>query len=175
MLKIQVLGKGLIPRGHGLAPKKDPFAADLMTIGAILSTPGLSATYIHPEKNKALPLTRDNYQKVYKTYDNAHLAKKSAPEQKVEQKLEVERTDHIHTGHTTAEPVVEKVTEQVEEAAAPVEEKKEEVVAETKVEDFVVTPAVKAEEGNKIEVKVGGQSNNNNYHKNQNNNRNGNK
>jgi hypothetical protein len=173
MLKIQVLGRGLIPRGHGLAPKKDPFPADLMTIGAILSTPGLSATYIHPEKNKALPLTRDNYQTIYKKFDNAHLSKKEVPEQKLEQ--EVELTDHIHTvvGSTTVEPPVETV--EVVEAAAPVEEKKEVVVVETKEQDFVVTPAIKPEEGNKIEVKVGGHTNNNNYNKNQNNNRNGNR
>ena len=57
MLKIQVLGQGLIPRGHGIAPKKEPFPADLTLIGLILGTPGLKMNYINPETNQLAPLT----------------------------------------------------------------------------------------------------------------------
>lgn len=70
MLKIQVLGKGLIPRGYGIAPKKTPFPADLTLIGIILSTPGLKVNFLNPETNVFSPLTRENYQRTYKKYEN---------------------------------------------------------------------------------------------------------
>lgn len=80
MLKIQVLGSGLIPRGHGIAPKKEPFPADLTLIGLILSTPGLKMNYINPETGKLAPLTRENYQKVYQKYPNGTIMKAKVAE-----------------------------------------------------------------------------------------------
>ena len=79
MLRIQVLGKGLIPRGHGIAPKKDPFPADLTLIGIILATPGLIVKYIHPDTGKPTDLTRENYQKVYKLHQHRVYKKEAAP------------------------------------------------------------------------------------------------
>lgn len=70
MLKIQVLGKGLIPRGYGIAPRLEPFPADLTLIGTILTCSNLKVNYINPETNKPMPLTRENCQKVYKKYEN---------------------------------------------------------------------------------------------------------
>ena len=69
-LKIQVLGKGLIPRGYGLAPRKDPFNADLTLIQTILSTPGLIVNYIRPEDNKPVALDRNNLKRVWDKYNN---------------------------------------------------------------------------------------------------------
>ncbi len=70
MLRIQVLGSGLIPRGHGIAPKKEPFPADLRLIGIILSTGGLKVNFVHPNSGKLVPLTRENYQAMYTKYQN---------------------------------------------------------------------------------------------------------
>lgn len=69
-LKIQVLGKGLIPRGYGLAPRKDPFNADLTLIGTILNTSGLSINFLHPEDNRLIPLTKSNLKRIWDTYSN---------------------------------------------------------------------------------------------------------
>lgn len=93
MLKIQVLGKGLIPRGHGIAPKKEPFSADLTLIGTILGTAGLKVNYINPETNQPSPLTRENYQNVYRKYPNGTVVRPAAKEnQKVEQKENISKT-----------------------------------------------------------------------------------
>ena len=70
MLKIQVLGKGLIPRGLGLAPRKTPFDADLTLITTILNTHGLSVNYVNPEDGRLLPLNRQNCKRVWDKYNN---------------------------------------------------------------------------------------------------------
>lgn len=86
MLKIQVFGKGLIPRGYGLAPRKEPFSADLSLITLIMNTAGLTVNYIHPETKNSVPLTRESFQKVYRTYssDVINTTKKASvkPEEK---------------------------------------------------------------------------------------------
>lgn len=73
MLKIQVLGKGLIPRGLGLAPRMEPFSADLTLIGTIMATPGLKVNMIRPEDGKAITLNSQNMKRMWETYTDAHL------------------------------------------------------------------------------------------------------
>ena len=68
MLQIQVLGKGMIPRGLGLAPRKEPFPADLTLISTILRTPGLQVNMISPE-GRAIPVKTNNIKKLYEKYD----------------------------------------------------------------------------------------------------------
>lgn len=70
MLKIQVLGKGMIPRGYGLAPRKEPFYADLTLIATIIQTNGLTVNYVNPETGELKPLTRTNLTTIYKKYEN---------------------------------------------------------------------------------------------------------
>lgn len=70
MLKVQVLGKGMIPRGYGLAPRLEPFPADFTLITTIMSTPGLSVNMIHPESGRVVPLTNQNVKRMYETYAN---------------------------------------------------------------------------------------------------------
>lgn len=69
-LTIQVLGKGLIPRGYGLAPRKEPFKADLTLIQTILATSGLKVNYLRPEDNKLVSLDRSNLKRVWDRYHN---------------------------------------------------------------------------------------------------------
>ena len=57
MLKIRVLGSGLIPRIGTLAPKKEPFLADANLIQIILYTKGLKPQYFDPEKQTFVDLT----------------------------------------------------------------------------------------------------------------------
>ena len=65
-IPIRVLGTGLIPRGYGLAPRKEPFPADPTLIQTLLNTRGLIVEYVNPQTRKSTLLTRDNYQKIYK-------------------------------------------------------------------------------------------------------------
>ena len=72
MLKIQVLGHGLIPRGHGLAPCKEPFPADLMLIKIILSSPNLKVKMVHPGDGHLLDVTRKNVDKLWAAYSDKY-------------------------------------------------------------------------------------------------------
>lgn len=68
-LKVRVLGKGLIPRGGGIAPRKEPLKCDLNLIQLMLSTRGLEPLeFINPETNKAQPLTRENLKRTWDRY-----------------------------------------------------------------------------------------------------------
>lgn len=141
MLRIQVLGKGLIPRGYGLAPRLDPFPADLMMIATILNTNGLTVNYIHPEDGKPRLLTKANVKRVYDTYGNGYVVKKPV-------------VNTAPVAPVVEQPVVEKVEEtKVEEPDySPEEEVKEDTVQ-----------VVKSQENNKY-------NNNKNYHNNKGNN-----
>lgn len=77
MLKIQVMGKGMIPRGYGLAPRKEPFPADLNLIQVILSTPGLSVNMINPETNKPTPITNQNLLRMWDKYSDVRTSTKT--------------------------------------------------------------------------------------------------
>lgn len=70
MLKIQVMGKGMIPRGYGLAPRVEPFSADLTLIQTIMSTPGLEVNMIHPEEKRTIKLTNQNLKRMWDTYSD---------------------------------------------------------------------------------------------------------
>lgn len=116
MLKIQVNGKGMIPRGFGLAPRKEPFAADLTLIGTILNTKGLTVKFVNPETGKFQDLTKANVKKIWDRYANVREIKKddkipvlrpSTPEDKKQEHVKVD-------------------------SVVPEEEKKEEVVEENK-------------------------------------------
>ena len=138
MLKIQVLGQGLIPRGHGIAPKKEPFPADLTLIGLILGTPGLKMNYINPETNQLAPLTRDNYQKVYAKYPNGTAVK-----------AVVKQAEEDQAPTTPVAPTPKEVT------VAPIQEEQvappEQTEADTKVEtdkpaEFTMKPIMTPDE-----------------------------
>ena len=77
MIKIQVLGKGMIPRGYGLAPRTEPFFADLTFINTIMNTPGLTVRYLNPTTMQFGDLDRKNVKKIYDKYSNVEYG--SAP------------------------------------------------------------------------------------------------
>lgn len=70
MLKIQVLGTGMIPRLGVIAPRIEPFMADLTWISLILSTPGLEINYIDPTDYSVHPLDRKKFREIYKKFEN---------------------------------------------------------------------------------------------------------
>lgn len=70
MLNIRVLGSGLIPRGYGLAPRMEPFKADLILISTIIRTPGLEVQYENPRTGKFEAVSNKTLKKVWDTYSN---------------------------------------------------------------------------------------------------------
>lgn len=118
MLKIQVLGKGLIPRGLGLAPRKEPFMADFTLIATILSTPGLKVNMLHPEDGHAIELTNSNLKRNWDKYANyqkksvAPTQQQTAPVAPVQTTTAPQITEPQITEPQNAE---EKVNDKVEE------------------------------------------------------------
>ena len=84
-LMIQVNGKGMIPRGYGLAPRKEPFlASDIHLIYLILNTAGLSIKFVNPKTNQLEDLTKKNMKKMWDTYAN-YKKQEVKPQDPVEQ------------------------------------------------------------------------------------------
>lgn len=75
MVKIIVLGEGLVPRGHGIAPLKHPFDADLHLINLIMETGNQVPYLINPINGAKIKLTPANAKKMYDRWSDY----KSAP------------------------------------------------------------------------------------------------
>lgn len=74
-VKIIVLGQGLIPRGHGIAPKKEPFEVDLKVLNLILGQGGLRPFAIHPITGSKIEITYKNLNKIWSIFTKAGEAK----------------------------------------------------------------------------------------------------
>ena len=145
MLKIQVLGKGLIPRGYGLAPKKNPFPADLILIETILKNPGLKVRMMHPDDGHFVDVTTKNVKRLWDAYsdkytkdpkDGMHgkVSTNVAPVKPVAPKVE-QKEEPVVAPTDVLKPQVETpVTEEVKEETKPVESKEEDK-QETKTEE----------------------------------------
>ena len=124
-LPIKVNGRGLIPRGHGLAPKSF-VKADEQLVQLIMQTAGLSMEYIHPETNGLIPITRTNYRELFASHEAYLNAKNNATS-----------PSKTNVNPVTAPPVttpVNPVTAPVTNVTPEVE-KKEEVKKEEVKED----------------------------------------
>lgn len=172
MLKIQVLGKGLIPRGYGLAPRLNPFPADLILIGTILSTPGLTVNYLNPDTNKMCPLTKDNLKRIYNNYGMENNNITLAPQKAVltAPKEEVPVQPPISLGTSLAS--------QQEALVSPVNENNNEEKTEEKVEEKTTNSTStevadeKKDDQNNGSLKPINAPDNNNHNNNQNQNKN---
>lgn len=173
MLKIQVLGKGLIPRGYGIAPKKNPFPADLILIETILQTPGLKVRMQHPGDGHFIDVTTSNIKKLWNQYSDKYV---KDPKAGMSTKVEVKKPESkplagptipSPTLPTIETPVEEvKVEEKVEEKIEVVkEEVKEEAKKEEKVEEKTDTfkPMTNDNYNNQKKNKHGNNNNNNNF------------
>lgn len=132
MLKIQVLGKGLIPRGYGLAPKKNPFPADLILIETILKNPGLKVRMMHPDDGHFVDVTTKNVKRLWEAYSDKYT---KDPKDGMHVK--------VSTNVAPVKPVAPKVEQKEEPVVAPTDVLKpqvetpmtEEVKEETKTEE----------------------------------------
>lgn len=158
MLKIQVLGTGLIPRGYGLAPRVEPFPADLTLIQTIMATPGLSVNMIHPDDGHIVAVTNANLKRLWEKYSGKVCT--ATPAAKA-----------VSTPPESKQPVVTPPVKNEEETPVKETTPAAEVKVEKPVEEKPVVEEVKNE------VKNNNQNNNNhqnNQQKNNNNNNNGN-
>ena len=144
MLRIQVLGNGLIPRGHGIAPKKEPFPADLRLIGIILSTGGLKVNFVHPDSGKLIPLNRENYQDMYAKYQNRVYTKAVEVEGNDREKEDAAEVTTSPVAPVVETPAVDTVPETP--VAPPVVEEAQATDAAKKTEEFTMKPIVAPEE-----------------------------
>ena len=69
MIKIIVLGSGLIPRGHGIAPCAVPFEADLDLVKLIMKTNGMVPYAVSLRDGHKVRLTCSNIDRIYRMSD----------------------------------------------------------------------------------------------------------
>ena len=67
-LLIQVLGVGLIPRGKGIAPKKEPFPATKKEIELIMEHGALKPRMLNTKTGKYVDITAKNFEKLWNTF-----------------------------------------------------------------------------------------------------------
>lgn len=77
MIQVQIGGHGLIPRGNGLAPKKDPIMADKDLIKLMLNSGTLKLKAINPKTGAAIPLSFKNLDKIYNAFDGVKKVEKN--------------------------------------------------------------------------------------------------
>lgn len=125
MVKIQVLGNGLIPRMGILAPITEPFPVGRMTAATILQTsPNLTVNYLNPNDGKFHALTNQNITRVFdELEDNEVAATVEAP---AEAPVVNETPAEVSAPTPPAEPEVND---------APVESDKSEMVSENTESD----------------------------------------
>lgn len=165
-LQIQVNGKGLIPRGFGIAPRKELIkTSDLSFINLCLNTSGLKLKYLNPSNNKLEDLTRQNLMKVWRNYADYRPAVAPTPTIAPHVPEEPKAQAPVKEPEKVEEP--EKIDEPIP-AEAPVEKADESVVEEPKVEEPQVEEPATNNTGS-IKPVI---SNNNNGGKHNNNNKN---
>lgn len=142
MVKIQVLGNGLIPRMGMLAPITEPFPVGRMTAATILQTsPNLTVNYLNPNDGKFHALTNQNIARVFDEFeDDEAAATAEAPAEAPvvnETPAPVEVTDST----PSVEPEVND---------APVESDKSEMVSENTESDETSENTEDVEENNDL-------------------------
>lgn len=142
MVKIQVLGNGLIPRMGMLAPITEPFPVGRMTAATILQTsPNLTVNYLNPNDGKFHALTNQNITRVFDEFEDDEVA------------ATVEAPAEAPVVNETPTPVeVTDSTPSVESEVndAPVESDKSEMVSENTESDETSENTEDVEENNDL-------------------------
>ena len=125
MVKIQVLGNGLIPRMGMLAPITEPFPVGRMTAATILQTsPNLTVNYLNPNDGKFHALTNQNITRVFDEFEDDEAA--ATVEAPAEAPVVNETPAEVSAPTSPVEPEVND---------APVESDKSEMVSENTESD----------------------------------------
>ena len=107
MVKIQVLGNGLIPRMGMLAPITEPFPVGRMTAATILQTsPNLTVNYLNPNDGKFHALTNQNITRVFDEFEDDEAATTAeapadAPVESDKSEMVSENTESDETSENT--------------------------------------------------------------------------
>jgi len=139
MLMIQVLGVGLIPRGKGIAPKKEPFPADKKTIELILEHGTLIPRMFNQKTGSFITITSKNLNKLWETFGTE---KAAAPVPKVEAKKDApvdKQASQPVKANPQPQPSKAKTWEPPKMETPKVEEKKEEKKEEEKKTDETIS------------------------------------
>lgn len=94
MIRVRILGKGLIPRGGGLAPKKEPIYVDLDYLTILVYSRNLRIQYLNPDTDKFEDLLLSNFKKIYDKVSpkvNAQLEQNSLAKKKAAEEAEAKR------------------------------------------------------------------------------------
>lgn len=153
MLQIQILGRGLIPRGYGLAPRKELVSADPSFIQLLLKTRGLTLNYYNPESKKLAPLTKENYQQVYDHYGRrAYDPGEKAEANKVA--AQAPTAPHVPANTATKDHAPAEVKSPEKKEDKPAEKPAEKVEEKTEVpaaNNNVLKPVTNPNEDKKVE------------------------
>lgn len=140
MVKIQVLGNGLIPRMGMLAPITEPFPVGRMTAATILQTsPNLTVNYLNPNDGKFHALTNQNIARVFDEFEDDEAA--TNVEAPAEAPVVNETPAEVSTPTSPAEPEVND---------APIESDKSEMVSENTESDETSENTEDVEENNDL-------------------------
>lgn len=112
MVKIQVLGQGMIPGIGTVAPHKSPFEADYKLITRIMGHGSLKVRIQNPITKAFIPLTASNAKRMYDTWDNYKSAKTTSSTPVL----------HPSTPQQTTQQVVENKVEENKVEESKVEE-----------------------------------------------------
>lgn len=138
MLKIQVLGHGLIPRIQSIAPRKEPFMADYNWIALILSTPGLEVNYVDPTDNSIKPLERTKFREIYDRFENVEYKDDAVEEAAAPQQAPVAPKPKFEEVKSVEEKKIEEPKEEAKKedfSMKPIMEEKKDIPTEEKKED----------------------------------------
>lgn len=142
MVKIQVLGNGLIPRMGMLAPITEPFPVGRMTAATILQTsPNLTVNYLNPNDGKFHALTNQNIARVFDEFEDDEAS--ATAEAPAEAPVVNETPTPVEVTDST--PSVES-----EVNDAPVESDKSEMVSENTESDETSENTEDVEENNDL-------------------------
>lgn len=140
MVKIQVLGNGLIPRMGILAPITEPFPVGRMTAATILQTsPNLTVNYLNPNDGKFHALTNQNITRVFDEFEDDEAA--ATAEAPAEAPVVNETPAEVSAPTSPAESEVND---------APVESDKSEMVSENTESDETSENTEDVEENNDL-------------------------
>jgi len=146
MIRVRILGSGLIPRGGGLAPRKEPMLVDFNYLSLLMNTRNLKVLYQDPVTNSFHEMTVYNFKKIYvkiSPVTDSKLQEIKAA------KVAEEKVKQIEVKKEEVKPVVEEVSVKQQtfskkdkyfkknrfEQKQKIEEVKEEVIPEIKIEE----------------------------------------
>ena len=125
MIKDRILGHGLIPRGYGLAPRKEPLEIDWNFLNILLNNGSFKIQALVPDKKEFVDITIGNAKKMYELLSKKRTEVKEVikVEPKVVQPVKVQPVVVKEEPIIVEEPIKVEEVVQVEEVL-PVEEVK---------------------------------------------------